>query len=147
MRPRSTNSSMPPFHFHSLKHTYTSLPTRYQDHYQSTKQPHTQQFIFNCTQNKKCQNPSKKSQKPGVKNRDKGWMETFECGGWMHVTVSDVANQVLVKYGHNMAHMPYCSQKVPEIIEEIIMKNPHLTVDQVTAHYSHIHCMLNLPQC
>ena len=87
-------------------------------------------FTYNCAQNAKRQKKSQKVSDP-TKQRDKDCMDTFDCHGWLSITVSDSSDQAVVTLVHRTSHIPYCSIDLPGDVSEIIQKNPDYTVSQV----------------
>ena len=65
-------------------------------------------YIYNCAQNTDQQHAPSKSHQEGVKNHDKELMETFDCSGWIHMTLSDLSDVVFIKLMHCEDHVPYC---------------------------------------
>jgi len=49
-------------------------------------------------------------------------MDTFQCGGWLHITVMDGGDDVLVKLKHLDDHVPYWTIDVPEEIQSFVLK-------------------------
>ncbi|KAJ7656862.1 hypothetical protein DFH06DRAFT_991429, partial [Mycena polygramma] len=88
-------------------------------------------FIYHCVQNEARQNTSKKSQREGVKHRDKIAMDTFQCHGWLHITVNDSDSIAFVKISHADDHVPYWCIDVPADVVEFVRANPKLTPTQL----------------
>lgn len=87
--------------------------------------------MYHCAQISTCQHAPRKSQREGVKNRDKIAMDSFPCKGGLHITVSDLDDVVFVKISHAEDHVPYYSIDVPSHIVELVHKNHKLTIGQV----------------
>ncbi|KAF8209911.1 hypothetical protein K438DRAFT_1500691, partial [Mycena galopus ATCC 62051] len=87
---------------------------------------------YHCAQNKTRQHAPKKSEAPGVKQRDNLAMDAFKCHGWLHITISDWKEIALVKIGHHEDHVPYWSIDVPSDVIKFVKDNPKLTPGQVT---------------
>jgi hypothetical protein len=87
--------------------------------------------MYNCAQNSKRQHKPQKLTTSEVKNRDKGQMETYDCQGWLHITIFDDKDHAQVKYKHETSHKAYWRRDVPKDIQDLIETNPTLTVDQV----------------
>jgi len=65
------------------------------------------------------QHKPKKGKCEGAKLRDKDAMDTFDCHGWLFITViegSDVVNDV--KFQHKDDHIPYWNIDVPEDVQD-----------------------------
>ncbi|KAJ7679519.1 hypothetical protein DFH06DRAFT_974484, partial [Mycena polygramma] len=90
---------------------------------------------YHCVQNEARQNTSKKSQREGVKHRDKIAMDTFQCHGWLHITVNDSDSIAFVKISHADDHVPYWCIDVPADVMEFVRANPKLTPTQVAFNY------------
>jgi hypothetical protein len=69
--------------------------------------------------------------KEGVKHRSRGQMDSFDCDGWMHITVFKGSNEVFVKLKHKDCHVPYWRTDVPKHIQEYVKENPKLKTPQV----------------
>ncbi|KAJ7920115.1 hypothetical protein B0H13DRAFT_1605671 [Mycena leptocephala] len=87
--------------------------------------------MYHCVQNQARQNPPKKSEREGVKHRDKLAMDTFKCHGWLHITVNDWNSIAFVKIIHRDDHIPYWSIDVPTDVVEFVRQNTKLTPAQV----------------
>lgn len=59
-------------------------------------------------------------------------MDTFDCEGWLHITITEESNIALVKLKHQEDHVPYWDIDVPEDARNIVSKNPNLTMSQVS---------------
>ncbi|KAJ6551889.1 hypothetical protein B0H19DRAFT_1073515 [Mycena capillaripes] len=80
-------------------------------------------FMYHCVQNQARQNAPKKSQREGVKHRDKISMDTFKCHGWLHITVGDSNAIAFVKISRLDDHIPYWSIDVPTDVMEYVRNN------------------------
>ena len=58
-------------------------------------------------------------------------MEVFECQGWLHITVNDNEDHILVKLKHPEAHDKYINIDIPEDVKGFIKNNIQLTTTQV----------------
>ena len=76
------------------------------------------------------QHKPKKGKKEGVIQRDKEQMDTFKCGGWLHITITDESNIVLVKLKHQNDHVKYWSIEVPSDVQDHICNNSDLSPTQ-----------------
>ncbi|KAJ7310682.1 hypothetical protein DFH08DRAFT_624653, partial [Mycena albidolilacea] len=72
-----------------------------------------------------------KSEHEGAKHRDKIAMGSFDCDGWLHITLDNSDNIVLVKISHRDDHIPYWCINVPAHVTEFVRQNPKLTPDQL----------------
>ncbi|KAJ7754196.1 hypothetical protein DFH07DRAFT_959894 [Mycena maculata] len=64
------------------------------------------------------------------KHRTSRQMECFDCDGWLHITVSEESTEALVRFKHELDHIPYCSIDVPLPVKEFVAANPCLTTMQ-----------------
>ena len=87
-------------------------------------------FSYHCSQNKHRQHNPKKNEEV-AKHRDKLSMATFECDGWLHITVRDKEVEVEVKVQHKDDHIPYCVISLPEDVKSMIVARRRETVTQV----------------
>ncbi|KAG6818800.1 hypothetical protein H0H93_001521 [Arthromyces matolae] len=86
-------------------------------------------FMYHCAQTDTRQHVSRKSDKDGVKHRDKIMMDGFQCSGWLHITVIDEEEIAFVRLKHLDKHVHYCCIDVPEEVreylwDEILKKHP-----------------------
>jgi hypothetical protein len=58
-------------------------------------------------------------------------MDTFECHGWLHITIGDASDVALIKYNHEEDHILYCNVEVPPDIQAYIGENKNMTPTQV----------------
>jgi len=86
--------------------------------------------MYHCAQIRSRQHKPKKAGN-GVKHRDKEQMDTFQCGGWLHITVMDGGDDVLVKLKHLDDHVSYWTIDVPEEIQSFVRQNVELSPTQV----------------
>lgn len=91
-------------------------------------------YIYNCTQNTNWQHAPLKSHQ-GVKNHDKESMETFDCSGWIHITLSDLYDIVFIKLMHCEDHVPYCPIDIPKEVERYVQDNLKYTPTQVSNYH------------
>ncbi|KAL1744255.1 hypothetical protein HDZ31DRAFT_39152 [Schizophyllum fasciatum] len=119
---------------------YTDCHHSYSSKYVSEKAPFTR-FMYSCAQLKSRQCPSRKSDLK--KQRDKGLMSTFDCDGWLHVTIwEDSVSSPLPAYisvKHENDHIPYWKVDVPEPIQQYIRANsemrPSQLYDAINRHF------------
>jgi len=105
-----------------------SFPISYQSKYDHKRSGGTStHYMYNCAQNTDQQHAPLKSCQEGVKNCDKELMETFDCSGWIHITLSDLSNVTFIKLTHYQDHIPYCPINIPEAIEKYVQDNLKLT--------------------
>ncbi|TRM55826.1 hypothetical protein BD626DRAFT_415300, partial [Schizophyllum amplum] len=86
-------------------------------------------FSYHCAQLKSRQHAVKKT--PGAKPRDKGSMTTFDCDGWLHITVWVIGTAAVVKMKHENDHIPYWRIDVPEKVQEFVRDNAKMTPQQL----------------
>lgn len=84
----------------------------YQSFYSHKRTPSTR-FMYHCPQNRKRQQEVKKSDTEGVLHRDKGQMETIDCIGWLHITITEENSIALIKLKHEADHPAYWNIGVP----------------------------------
>ncbi len=87
-------------------------------------------FMFHCAQIATRQKAAQKVPDQ-TKHRDKDAMDTFDCKGWLSITVSKNSDTVTVKLSHALGHVHYVPIDLPEDVLDIIQKNPHMTSSQV----------------
>ena len=76
--------------------------------------------MYNCAQNSDRQHAPVKSSNIGIKHRDKESMDSFDCSGWIHITLSDLSDTAFIKLTHCEDHVPYCPIDIPEDIEKYV---------------------------
>lgn len=59
-------------------------------------------------------------------------METFDCSGWIHITLSDLSDVTFIKLTHCENHVPYCPIDIPKDIKKYVRDNLKLTPTQVS---------------
>ena len=64
-------------------------------------------YRYHCFQMHQCQHKPKKGRHEGAKLRDKDAMDTFDCLGWLFITVTEGNDVVNVKFQHKDDHVPY----------------------------------------
>jgi hypothetical protein len=112
-----------------------SFPISYQSKYDHKRSGGTStRYMYNCAQNTDRQHAPLKSCQEGVKNRDKESMETFDCSGWIHITLSDLSDVAFIKLTHCQDHIPYCPIDIPEAIEKYVQDNLKLTPTQASKY-------------
>jgi hypothetical protein len=77
-------------------------------------------YYFHCAQLKSRQHkPSKISDKE--KQREKEQMSSFECNGWLYITLSDSGiGPAFVTLTHVEKHVPYWDISVPDEVKEFV---------------------------
>jgi hypothetical protein len=88
--------------------------------------------MYHCAQNTLRQHAPSKNLKENAKHRNKDSMDTFECQGWLHITLSDLSDIALIKLHHHEDHIPYCPIDIPLEVEEYVKENSQLTSTQVS---------------
>lgn len=104
---------------------------RYHSVYRHRNTP-SSRYMYHCAQIQSRQKKSKKSCAEGVKHRDKDHMDTFTCGGWIHITVMDDGNDAFVKLDHKDKHVSYWNIDVPHDVRKFVVENAELTPTQVS---------------
>ena len=102
---------------------------RYHSKHESTMDQQTT-YNYHCTQNSKRQKKPEKVSDP-MKHRDKEAIDSFDCHGWLSLTVSDTSDTVTITLDHRMSHIAYCPIDLPEDIDTIIHKNSGFMPSQV----------------
>ena len=60
-------------------------------------------------------------------------MQTFDCNGWVHVTVDERSRSVIyVKITHMDDHVPYCTIDIPDDVRLMVENGIHRTPSQVS---------------
>lgn len=98
------------------------------------KDPLRIQYQYHCAQLEECQEaPRKKKDAP--KTRDKLKMHTFDCHGWMQMTINtDHPTLVALHIKHTLDHVPYWNVHLPpEWYEKITAEATQKNVSQVCA--------------
>ncbi|KAI5824594.1 hypothetical protein K523DRAFT_356711 [Schizophyllum commune Tattone D] len=99
----------------------------YADSFTAEKAPYMR-FTYNCAQLKSRQHVSRKK---AAKSRDKGSMATYDCDGWLHITVWPSNYVAWIKLKHEKDHVPYWSIDVPEDVQDYVRQNPRLKPHQL----------------
>ena len=87
--------------------------------------------MYNCAQAKARQQKPKKGKNEAVKERDKDRMDTFDCRGWIHITLCEGGDTALIRFKHEDDHVPYWNIDVPPEVQDYVRKNTQLTPTQV----------------
>lgn len=87
-------------------------------------------FKYSCAQN------SARARKQvkvtdASKQRDKIPLTTFDCGGWLFITVSEASDVALVKLEHKLDHVHYSDNSVPDDVRELLRNCGNKTMSQV----------------
>ncbi|KAI0753626.1 hypothetical protein C8Q74DRAFT_1211024 [Fomes fomentarius] len=93
--------------------------------------------MYHCAQYAKRQKASKKVE-DSDKHRDKEAMDSFDCDGWLSITVPETSETVTVKVKHCMAHVDYCPIDLPANVIELVINCGDKTPSQVCQF---AHCM------
>ena len=73
----------------------------------------------------------KKGRHEGAKLCDKDAMDTFDCLGWLLITITEGSDVVNVKFQHKDDHVPYWNIDVPKDVQDLVHNNPSMTPTQV----------------
>jgi hypothetical protein len=103
-------------------------------------------FSYHCAQNADRQHKPKKHD-DAEKHCTSRQMECFDCGSWLHITVSDESTEALVHFKHELDHIPYCSIDVPSAVKEFIGANPNLNTSQVSKMITYKFAIRNTNRC
>jgi hypothetical protein len=101
-----------------------------------SKQFPTARYMYHCSQMQERQQKPKKSQCEGAKPHDKDAMDTFDCHGWLFITVTEGSDVVNVKFQHKDDHVPYWNIDVPQDVQDFIHNNLSMTPTQVRNKYA-----------
>lgn len=88
--------------------------------------------MYHCAQLRTRQQMPKKSQREGVKQRDKEQMESFPCGGWMHITITEGDPSAFVRFKHQDDHVHYWNIDIPSDIKSYVQENMSMNPTQVS---------------
>ncbi|KAI0054907.1 hypothetical protein BV25DRAFT_1934416 [Artomyces pyxidatus] len=58
-------------------------------------------------------------------------MDTFNCNGWLHITVSDTTSEIFIKLRHEEAHTHYWPIDVPAEIVQYVRENANLPLQTI----------------
>ena len=86
-------------------------------------------FRYHCAQLASRQSAPRKRDGPGIQNRDKLSMSTFDCDGWLNILISEDRSSAIVEYRHACYHVSYCNIDLPDWVRAMI--HPDRTVKQV----------------
>jgi hypothetical protein len=102
----------------------------YHSVYHSRRFP-TARYMYHCSQMHERQHKPKKGRCEGAKLRDKDAMDTFDCHGWLFITVVEGSDVVNVKFQHKDDHIPYWNIDVPQDVQNLVQNNLSMTPTQV----------------
>ena len=72
-----------------------------------SKQFPTACYMYHCSQVCEHQHKPRKGRCEGAKPCDKDAMDTFDCHGWLFITVTEGSDIVHLKFQHKDDHVPY----------------------------------------
>lgn len=101
----------------------------YQSQYEHKRTP-TTRFKYNCSQQCNRQHKPKKTSSTEHR-RDKIQMDSFDCHGWLFITISEGANDVLVRLKHEEDHAPYWHIDIPDEVKKFVHDNVEMRPGQV----------------
>ncbi|KAJ7220489.1 hypothetical protein GGX14DRAFT_559280 [Mycena pura] len=87
-------------------------------------------LTYHCAQLESRRHISKKNLDP-KKQRDKGSMDLFECGGWLDIWASPNEPDYFIRICHLDCHQNYVCIDVPDDIKKFIAENPKLRATQL----------------
>ena len=99
-----------------------------------SKQFPTACYMYHCSQMQECQHKPKKGRHAGAKLWDKDAMYTFDCHGWLFITITEGSDIVNVKFQHKDDHVPYWNIDVPQDVQDLVHNNPSMTPTQVNKY-------------
>jgi len=102
----------------------------YHNVYHSRQYP-TACYRYHCSQIHQRQHKPKKGRCEGAKLCDKDAMDTFDCHGWLFITVTEGSDIVKVKFQHKDGHVPYWNIDVPQEVKDLVHDNANMTPTQV----------------
>ncbi|KAJ7318691.1 hypothetical protein DFH08DRAFT_971072 [Mycena albidolilacea] len=88
-------------------------------------------YMYHCAQNGTRQLNPIKAEDGEKKQRDRRQMITFDCKGWLFITVDTTSNFAFVNLQHELDHVPYHRKEVPAKVKEYVVVNPRLTAPQI----------------
>lgn len=88
--------------------------------------------MYHCSQVDKRQHKPKKGKRDGALLRDKEAMSSYQCMGWLHITLMEDTDMAFVKLKHEDDHVPYWKIDVPEEVQEFVLDNLQLTTAKVS---------------
>lgn len=71
-------------------------------------------FTYSCAQSRSREPKAKTSKGPRVKMCDTCRMDRYDCGGWLHIAVSNILAVVDIKIKHDESHIGYLDIQLPE---------------------------------
>ncbi|KAF8224842.1 hypothetical protein L208DRAFT_1425713 [Tricholoma matsutake] len=86
-----------------------------------SKQFPTARYMYHCSQVCECQHKPKNGRHAGAKLWDKDAVDTFDCHGWLFITVTEGSNIVNVKFQHKDDHVPYWNI---DLWDEVLKSDP-----------------------
>lgn len=82
--------------------------------------PDSDTFRYVCAQREGEQTKNKLTNKPNA-NRDRSYMNRFECGGELRITTHEHdRDSARVVITHTIHHIPYCDISIPDEIKALI---------------------------
>lgn len=88
--------------------------------------------MYHCAQIDTRQQDPQKTTRDGVKNRDKGAMNSFACDGWLHIIAHDGSPVVEIRLKHKDKHVHYWCIDVPDKVKQYVAENPLLSSEEVS---------------
>ena len=83
-------------------------------------------YMYHCSQMHERQHKPKKGGHEDAKLHDKDAMDTFDCHGWLFITVTEGSDIVNVKFQHKDDHVPYWNIDVPMDVQNLVHNNPSI---------------------
>ncbi|KAJ7018416.1 hypothetical protein C8F04DRAFT_873834, partial [Mycena alexandri] len=77
---------------------------------------------YHCAQLESRRHESKKNP-DAAKQRDKGQMDMFECGGWVTIWAAPEESDCFIRIRHSDCHQKYVCIDLPEDIKKFIVEN------------------------
>ncbi|THU81592.1 hypothetical protein K435DRAFT_693221, partial [Dendrothele bispora CBS 962.96] len=77
---------------------------------------------YHCAQLAKRQHKPVKSELQSSQ-RDKGQMDSFDCDGWLFMTISEIESYAQVQLKHAYDHVVYSEMQVPPDVQEYVENN------------------------
>ena len=58
-------------------------------------------------------------------------MQTFNCAGWLRITITDQSDIAFIKLEHRDSHIPYCPIEIPKDVVTYVHDNLKVMPAQV----------------
>ncbi|THU75131.1 hypothetical protein K435DRAFT_568762, partial [Dendrothele bispora CBS 962.96] len=65
--------------------------------------------------------------------RDKSQMDSFDCDGWLFITISEIESYAQVQLKHAYDHVVYSEMQVPPDVQEYVENNFKMSTTSVSS--------------